>query len=379
MRSTPLILAVDDTQENLDILRLRLESQGYEVSTATDGCEALERVHELSPDLILLDIMMPRKDGIEVVRELKADAGLPFIPVILITAKADVRDVVEGLDAGGDDYLTKPFEHAALLARVRAMLRLKQLHDTVADQASSLERQALELAELNRTLEARVNSQVGEIARMQRLRRFLSPAVADAVLSADGTRDLLASHRAEVTVVFCDLRGFTAFAETAEPEEVMAVLRQYHEALGRLVMEFEGTLERFIGDGLLVIFNDPLPQPDHARRAVEMARRMRAAVRSLADIWCRAGHRLGFGVGVACGYATIGGVGFDDRIDYSVIGTIPNLAARLCGEAGNGQILVNARVAAAFGDDDGIIPMGELSLKGFHRPMPAYSVVLNDG
>lgn len=374
MRHPPLILAVDDTPENLDILRLRLESQGYEVRTAADGNEGLALARDLRPDLILLDIMMPGKDGIAVVREIKADAGLPFIPVILVTAKADVRDVVEGLDAGGDDYLTKPFDHTALLARVRAMLRLKELHDTVTDQASSLERQAQELAEFNRTLEARVRSQVDEIARMQRLRRFLSPAVADAIVSGDGTRDLLASHRAEVTVVFCDLRGFTAFAETAEPEEVMAVLRQYHEGLGRLVMEFEGTLERFIGDGLLVIFNDPLPQPDHARRAVDMARRMRAVVQAMAGNWRRAGHLLGFGIGIGSGYATMGGVGFGDRIDYSVIGTVPNLAARLCAEARDGQILVSSRVAAALGEEGDAVPIGEIILKGFHRPVAAYAV-----
>ncbi|HKG85304.1 MAG TPA: response regulator, partial [Beijerinckiaceae bacterium] len=245
MRETPLILAVDDTPENLEILSVRLEANGYEVQTAADGEEGLARARELEPDLILLDIMMPKLDGISVVRELKRDARLKAIPVILVTAKADTRDIVAGLDAGGDDYLTKPFEHAALLARVRSMLRQKALHDTVQDQAR-------ELAEWNTALEGRVAEQVDQIERIGRLRRFLPPQVADLIVASADHEMLLGSHRQEVTVVFCDLRGFTAFAEKAQPDAVMAVLAEYHAALGALILAYEGTLERFLGDGLLV-------------------------------------------------------------------------------------------------------------------------------
>src|SRR5215212_9314303 len=244
MRDPPLILTVDDMPENLEILRMRLETQGYEVVEACDGDEGFEKAKELKPDLILLDIMMPKRDGISVVRDLKADPDLRAIPVILVTAKADTKDVVLGLDAGGDDYLTKPFEHSALMARVRSMLRQKALHDTVQEQAK-------QLAEWNTALEARVAAQVAEIERMGRLRRFLSPQVAEMV-TASGEQ-VLESHRREVTVVFCDLRGFTSFAETSEPEEVMGVLRDYHACLGRLITLHEGTLERFVGDGLLVL------------------------------------------------------------------------------------------------------------------------------
>src|SRR5918993_2887766 len=229
MRDPPLILAVDDTPQNLDLLRRRLSSQGYEVTTAEDGEAALERTAELLPDLILLDIMMPRLDGIETVRRLKADPMHRHIPVILVTAKSDPRDVVEGLDAGGDDYLTKPIDHAALLARVRSMLRIKALHDTVQDQAR-------ELVAWNQLLERRVAEQVEQIGRMERLRRFLPQQVADLVLAGQGGPDPLESHRRDVTVVFGDLRGFTGFAETAEPEEVITVLREYHAAVGDLVM-----------------------------------------------------------------------------------------------------------------------------------------------
>jgi adenylate cyclase len=253
MRDPPLILAVDDTPQNLDVIRRRLQTNGYEVATAADGEEALARVQELVPDLILLDIMMPKLDGIEVVRRLKADNRYRHIPVILVTAKSDPRDVVEGLDAGGDDYLTKPIDRAALLARVRSMLRIKTLHDTVQDQAQ-------QLSEWNRLLEHRVADQVEQIGRMERLRRFLPPQVADLLVAEQNGRDPLESHRRDVTVIFGDLRGFTSFAETAEPEEVIAVLREYHAAVGDLVMRYEGTLERFVGDGMLVVFNDPLPR-----------------------------------------------------------------------------------------------------------------------
>src|ERR1700760_3336800 len=210
MREPPLVLVVDDVPDNVEILQMRLESQGYEVVTAGDGVEALEQTRELLPDLILLDIMMPKMDGIETVKRLKADASLPFIPVILVTAKADDADVVAGLESGGDDYLTKPVDHAALSARVRAMLRIKALHDTVQAQARQLGDQATELAAWNKTLEERVAAQIGEIERIGRLKRFLAPQIAEAILcsSADAC---LESHRRDIVVLLCDMRGFTAF------------------------------------------------------------------------------------------------------------------------------------------------------------------------
>ncbi|GEO18438.1 adenylate/guanylate cyclase domain-containing protein [Microvirga aerophila] len=368
MRDVPLILAVDDTPQNLDLLTRRLRSQGYEVATAADGEEALTRVAELAPDLVLLDIMMPTLDGIETVRRLKADVAYRHIPVILVTAKSDPRDVVEGLDAGGDDYLTKPIDHAALLARVRSMLRIKTLHDTVQSQAR-------ELAEWNRMLEQRVAEQVEQIARMGRLRRFLPPQVADLVLSERGGMDPLESHRRDVTVVFGDLRGFTSFAETAEPKEVITILREYHAAVGDLVMRYEGTLERFVGDGVLVLFNDPLPQRDHTERAVRMSLKMRECIQILAEGWRKRGHDLGFGVSVARGHATLGSVGFEHRLEYSVIGTVPNLACRLCSEARSGQILLTKRVFACLRDTIEAVSIGDLHLKGFHRPVAAFELV----
>ena len=374
MRDPPLILVVDDVPDNVDILQMRLESQGYEVVTAGDGIEALEKTRELLPDLVLLDIMMPKMDGIETVKRLKVDASLPFIPVILVTAKADSKDVIAGLEGGGDDYLTKPVDHAALSARVRAMLRIKALHDTVQVQAQRLEEQATELAAWNKTLEERVATQVGEIERIERLKRFLAPQIAEAIVSSGGEA-ILESHRRDIVVLFCDMRGYTGFSETAEPEDVMAVLREYHNALGPLIHRYEGTLDRFTGDGMLVVFNDPVPCPDAALRAVRLAVDMREAVAALAGSWAGRGHEIGFGVGIAQGYATLGRIGFEGRFDYTAIGTVTNVAARLCAEARNGQILVTQRVAAAVAGLAEIEPLGDLVLKGLSRPLAVLNVL----
>lgn len=373
MREPPLILVVDDVPDNVEILQLRLENRGYQVATAGDGIEALEKIRELLPDLVLLDIMMPKMDGIETVRRLKADPSLPFIPVILVTARADAKDVVAGLESGGDDYLTKPVDHAALLARVRAMLRIKALHDTVQTQAQRLAEQAAELASWNKTLEERVAAQLGEIERISRLRWFLAPQIAETIISSGGEA-ILESHRRDIVVLFCDMRGFTAFSETAEPEDVMAVLGEYHAALGPLIHRYEGTLDRFTGDGMLVLFNDPLPCPDPALRAVRLAVEMRDAVAALARSWAARGHEIGFGVGIAQGFATLGRIGFEGRSDYTAIGTVANLASRLCDEAQNGQILVTRRIAAAIDALGQFEALGELALKGLSRPVTVLNV-----
>jgi class 3 adenylate cyclase/CheY-like chemotaxis protein len=357
------------------VLRVRLNAQGYEVVTAVDGEDALKRAREVEPDLVLLDVMMPKLDGISVVKELKQDSALRFTPIILVTAKSDTRDIVNGLEAGGDDYLTKPFEHAALVARVRSLLRTKDLHDTVQSQAAQLKEQTEQLSSWNRLLEERVAEQLAQIERIGRLQRFLAPQVAQMIASSDAPDSLLASHRREVTVLFCDLRGFTAFTEASEPEEVMGVLREYHESLGELIFQYEGTLERFLGDGIMIVFNDPIPCDDHTERAVRLALDMRAKVDALAKQWARKGHALGFGVGIASGYATLGQVGFEHRREYTAIGSVINLASRLCDEAKSGQIVISQRAFSSVEQWVGAEHIGQLSLKGFNRPIDAYEVV----
>jgi len=368
LRSSPAILAVDDVAENLEIISMRLSAHGYCVATARDGEEGLAKARAEKPDLVLLDIMMPKLDGIAVLKELKRDPTLGFIPVILLTAKADRSDVVEGLDAGADDYLTKPFDQAGLVARVGSMLRIKALHDQVQEQAA-------ELAAWNTTLEARVAQQVAEIGRISRLKRFLSPQVADLVAAGPEADALLESHRRDVTVVFCDLRGFTAFTEATPPDEVMRVLNEYHQTLGAEIDRYEATLERFAGDGLLALFNDPLPCADHTARAVRMAIDMRAAMDVLASRWRARGHNLGFGIGIARGFATLGRIGFERRFDYSAVGSVTNLASRLCDEAKAGQIIVAAEV---FDEVRHRIParaLEPLRLKGFRNAVAAWEIM----
>lgn len=374
MRTPPRILIADDNPANLDILQTRLAVHGYEILTAADGEEALALAREAEPDLILLDVMMPKLDGLEVCRRLQSDASLPFMPVIMVTAKAESKDIVTGLEAGCDEYLTKPVDQAALVARVKSMLRIKALHDTVQEQATRLHAQTVELAEWNRTLEQRVAEQLAELERVGRLRRFLPPQVAELLISS-GDEELLQSHRREITVAFCDLRGFTGFSETAEPEEVMEILREFHAATGELIFRFEGTLERFAGDGCMVFFNDPLPCPDPAARAVRMAVAMRQRMSDLSARWRKRGHELDFGVGIALGYATLGKIGFEGRFDYGAVGPVTNLASRLCEEARPGQILVSQRVYAMVADQVEAEPLRELTLRGFLRPVHAFNII----
>jgi adenylate cyclase len=366
MRDPARILIVDDNETNRDILMTRLEKHGYELLQAADGEEALASAIAHLPDLILLDVEMPKLDGFEVCRRLKSDAALPFIPIILCTARAASQDVVTGLDAGADEYLTKPLDQQALVARVRSVLRIKALHDQVQAQAE-------DLAGWNRTLEQRVTSQVTEIDRMNRLKGFLSPQIAKLVVSG-GDEKLLESHRRDITVVFCDLRGFTAFSESAEPEDIIAVLQDYYRCLGESIDRFEGTLQHFAGDGLLIFFNDPIPCPDPSVRAVRMAVEMRDRITALAEKWRRLGHQLGFGVGIAAGHATLGNVGYEGRLHYSAYGAVVNLGSRLCGQAADGQILIDSRVQLAVESIVTTDELGEIELKGFHRPIRAFNV-----
>jgi len=367
VRTPPRVLIADDNPANVRILRTRLAADGYDVVTATDGEEALAVARDSQPDLILLDIMMPKVDGIEVCRRLKKFQDPSFTPIILVTAMVDAKDVVAGLEAGADEYLTKPVDHAALSARVRSMLRIKALHDTVAAQAE-------EIARWNATLERRVAEQVTELEQVSRLKRFFSPQLADAIV-AGGAMDPLRPHRREISVVFLDLRGFTAFAEMSEPEEVSDVLSAYHAEVGRLILEHEGTLERFTGDGMMIFFNDPVTVDNPEERAVRMAEAMRARVRVLGAEWRRRGYDLDIGMGIAKGYATIGAIGFEGRRDYAAIGSVTNLAFRLCAEASSDQMLISQRIYTAVADLVDAKEVGPLQLKGFHRPIVAYDVV----
>ena len=365
MTPDPLILIVDDLPQNVRLLEAVLSPHGFRVATASSGQEALDVLSKEHPDLVLLDILMPGIDGYEVCRRIREDPETAFLPVIMITASGE-EEKIRAIESGADDFVNKPFDQAELLARVRSLVRVKRYHDTI-------ENQAAELARWNRELEQRVQDQVDQLERVGRLRRFLPAQLVDLIVSS-GDESFLNGHRREVTVVFCDLRGFTAFAETAEPEDVWEILGEYHGALGDLIARFEGTLERFTGDGLMVFFNDPIPCDDAPLRSIRMALAMRQRVQELADGWQRRGYELAFGVGIAQGYATLGRIGFSGRFDYASIGNVTNVAARLCAEAAPWQILVTQRVNAAAEDLVVSRFVGELSLRGFSRPVRAFEV-----
>ena len=506
------ILVVDDTPVNVKLLADLLGAKGYAVVTAASGKEALDKVAAERPDLVLLDVMMPGMSGYEVCRKLRDNPETAMLPVVMVTALDPAQERVKGIEAGADDFLSKPINQPELLARVRSLLRVKALHDQLAEWNRTLEervqaqvtqlerlgklkrffspqlaelivsgdaedplkshrrevtvvfldlrgftafaetsepeevmgvlreyhaemgrlilehdgtlerftgdgmmiffndpvpvpdapqrairmavamrarvsaslekkrlrdqevRHTAELAEWTRTLERRVQEQVTQVERLGRLKRFFSPQLAELIV-AGGADDPLKTHRRQVTVVFLDLRGFTAFAETAEPEEVMGVLREYHAAMGRLILEHEGTLEHFSGDGMMVFFNDPVEVPNPAERAVRMAVAMRDRVQALSVGWRKQGWDLPLGVGIAQGYATIGAIGFEGRWDYGAIGTVTNLAARLCSEAKGGQILVSSRVASAVEAIVDAEEVGALPLKGLVKPVPTFNVL----
>jgi adenylate cyclase len=360
------ILVVDDTPHNRKLLADILQVKGYAVSTAASGPEALAVLERERPDLVLLDVVMPEMSGYEVCEQIRRNPETRLLPVVMVTALEASEERVKSIEAGADDFLSKPINTQELLARVRSLLRIKELHDTVQHQAG-------QLAEWNTLLEHRVGEQVGELERLGHLKRFLPPQLA--AMIAEGGMGVLEPHRRRVVVAFVDLRGFTPFAESAEPEEVMDVLSDYHAVMGRLIIEHEGTLERFTGDGLVIVFNDPVEQPNPEERATRMAVAMRDAAVDLRDKWRRLGHDMHVGIGMTLGYAMLGMIGFEGRRDYAAIGSVMNQASRLCAAAEGGQILVSDSLLSTVETLVEAEPVGELTLKGFRRPVMTYSML----
>jgi DNA-binding response OmpR family regulator len=360
------ILVVDDIAENVRLLEAVLQVHGYDVLPATDGAAALELAVSAKPDLVLLDVVMPQPNGYTVCRRLREQDETQMLPVIMLTA-SEGSEKTKAIEAGADDFIQKPFDRDELLTRIRSLLRIKRYHDTIKDQAA-------ELLELNRTLEERVREQLQELERLQRLRRFLSPQLADAIVLS-GDDSILRSHRRQVAMFFADLRGWTNFVDSVEPEELMRVLGEFHGAIGRLVRRFDATVGFIEGDGVQLFFNDPIEVPDASLRAVRLGCALREEMASLTILWQKRGYDLDFGAGIALGYATCGEVGFEGRSDYAAIGAVTNLASRLADEATAGQILIAQRLYAEIEDAVEVESAGEFTLKGFRRPVVAYNVV----
>ena len=352
-------LVVDDSAVNRLVLVRLLKTLGLEVLQAENGVRALDMLAATPGgiDVVLLDVLMPELDGYETLAAMKANESTRHIPVLIVSGVEELDSVVRCIELGASDYLTKPINASILAARINASLAAKRLHDV---EQESFERQMA----LNRTIQR----------QKEELSRFLSPQVAALVSSPDGEQ-LLAGHRREITVAFCDLRGFTAFAERADPEELMTLLSQYHRLVGESITEHEGTLEHFAGDGVMVFFNDPIPQEDHVERCVRMAVDMRNRFADLAASWRHRGYELGFGVGIAVGYATLGRIGFDGRHDYGAIGNVTILASRLSSKAEAGQILLSPRAQTMLEELVESEPVGELTLKGLTQPVLASNVV----
>ncbi|HET7670554.1 MAG TPA: response regulator [Burkholderiales bacterium] len=350
------ILVVDDQRSNVEMMAGVLRARGYAVHTALDGVQALAQVAEFGPDLVVSDILMPQIDGFELCRRLRAAPETALLPVILVTSLDAQGERIKGLEAGADDFLSKPVNWEELFARVRSLLRVKALQD--------------ELKEVNAKLEQRVRDQVSQLERLSRLKRFFSKNVAEAIVA--GGEELIEPHRREITAVFLDLRGFTAFTDRADPDEVMDLLRAYHAALGRMVDEYGGTLEHFAGDGVMIFFSDPLPVDRPAEKAVRMALALQAAFTPISQAWAKLGHDVGLGIGIAQGEATLGVIGFEQRWEYAAIGNVPNLAARLCGIAHAGEIILDAQTEHDLTTVAETEPVGPLTLRGFSQPVAAF-------
>jgi class 3 adenylate cyclase len=340
---SPLVLVADDNSDMRGYLQ-RILAKHYHLCLAKDGQEALEIAKDNHPDLILTDMMMPQMSGEELLKAVRNDPTLASTPVIFLTARAGTEARVESLEAGADDYIQKPFDEKEVLARINNLIRSR-----------STERKLIEL-------------------QKEKLSRFLPAHVGELVLSG-GAEDFLHGHRTEITVLFIDLRGFTAFAESTEPEEVMGILSEFQAEMGKIITEHQGTLERFTGDGMMVFFNDPLPVPNHPVVAARCALAMHHRDKDLRTNWKNRGFELGAGIGMATGFATLGVIGFEERRDYTAIGSVTNLAARLCAEAHHEQILVPEKFkneVTAFFDSE---PVGEMTLKGFRNSIQVFSIL----
>jgi class 3 adenylate cyclase/CheY-like chemotaxis protein len=353
------ILVVDDAPGNITLLEGILESDGYDEVIASSGKEAIQRVYTSNVDLVLLDVTMPDMSGYEVCKTLRATPMTEILPVVMVTSRDAAQERMKGLEVGADDFLTTPINQAELLGRVRSLLRIKRLQD--------------EVKIWNYELERRVQEQTRHLDRLNHLKTFFAPELIVTILSSGG-EGVLRPHRREVTVMFMDLRGFTAFTDSVEPEEVTGLLLEYQAMVSPIATAHGGTLDSFAGDGMMIIFNDPLELENPEEQAVRMALAVHESFIPLREDWARRHFFLDLGIGIATGYATCGTFGIERRNYYTAIGRVCNLAARLCGEAKAGQTLADDKTYERVRDFFEADPVGGLTLKGFKAPIPAVDI-----
>jgi adenylate cyclase len=361
---THTILVADDLEDNVMILRTFLKHHNYKTISAYNGEDALKLIEEHRPDLVLVDLNMPGISGLDVIREIRGDDSLVNMGVILLTASADSDRLLQSFMVGADDFIQKPYHHIEMLARIQSVLKMYDAQIKLVEVNKRLD-------EFNADLEKTVANQVDELEKANRLRRYFSPQVAEKFLNEEATP--FENKRIEISVVFLDLRGFTSFAERYEAEVVMATLSEFHSAVGPIIFEFNATLERFTGDGLMCFLGAPNPEKDHAEKAVEMAVSMQRKIALLTTKWQDAGYGLALGIGISTGLASTGTVGFEKRLDYAAIGSVTNLSARLCGKAEAGEILISDYTHKYLPEKNTFKSKGKISLKGFKDDLQVFS------
>ncbi|MCH2208350.1 MAG: response regulator [Lentisphaerales bacterium] len=360
------VLVADDLEDNVMILQTFLMHHNYKTIPAYSGTEALQLIEKHRPNLVLVDLNMPDLNGLDVIKKIRSNDQFANLGIILLTASGDVDRLLQSFMAGADDYIQKPYHHIEMLARIQSVLKMREAQMKLLEVNKRLD-------EFNRDLEDTVAKQVDELEKANRLRRYFSPQVAEKFINEEGTP--FANKRNEVTVVFLDLRGFTAFAEKHSPEVVMSTLSEFHSVVGPIIFEFDATLERFTGDGLMCFLGAPSPEARHASKAVDMAVTMQQNVAKIVDRWQEAGYGLALGIGISTGMASTGTIGFEKRLDYAAIGSVTNLAARLCSKAEGGEILLSEYTKEQLGGAQKLKSKGGISLKGFSKQIQVYSIV----
>jgi adenylate cyclase len=360
------ILVLDDNVDLASALGELIEDAGYEVFETQSVEKALEKLKHDGIDLVISDVRMPEMTGYDFCRAARAQMQNEYIPIILLTGEIDEFEIIKGLDAGADDFLLKPTRLPDLIAKIRSLLRIRSLQNKIREQAEKL-------ADWNRDLNNRVHLQVAELNKLERLKRYFSQNVAEIIVS-DDFENRLKTHRKKISALFVDLRRFTAFAEAVEPDEVSRVLSEFYSSVGQIASRYEVTLGNIAGDGMLFFFNDPIDLPDHREKAVMMALDLRSSLSSCSQNWSNQGYSLSFGIGLAEGEATIGGVGFQQFWTYTVVGSTVNLASRLCSEAVDGEILVSDRFRSRVQGNLAVESKGTKRLKGFTDEVSVFNI-----